>query len=1135
MQVSIDGRACCALIDSGATISVLRTGLHPSSRRRESTITLTDVRGRPIPVHGMVEAELQAGEFVSLHSFVVADIMEDVILGADFLEKHSCLIDWGCRTLTLGGHSLAFEISGGVLTAPAHLSRVKTHERPAGDPVKALPETLQTVLETGSHELDARSQARLAILLGKYQDAFSLAEDDNGRTSLARHTIDVGDARPIKQAPRPVPLASREVASQEVQRMLRQGVIEPSNSPWSSPVVLVKKKDGSTRFCVDYRRLNEVTKKDSHPLPRIDLTLDALSGARWFSTLDLKSGYWQLEVHPEDREKTAFSLGGGLWQFSVLPFGLCNAPATFERLMEMVLQDLLGKGVLVYLDDVIVYAPTLDQEFRLLETVFQRLREAGLKLHPKKCRLFQKEVVFLGHIVGSDGIHTDPAKVEAVKDWPRPKNIREVSSFLGFCNYYRRFVRGFSDIAAPLHQMKGQRAPFRWSDECENAFQTLKRGLTDSHVLAYPREKEPFVLDTDASNTGVGAVLSQIQDGEERVIGYYSSRLDGAQRRYCVTRRELLAVVKAFSHFRPYLYGQQFTLRTDHSSLQWLMNFRDPEGQWARWLQRIQEYDFKILHRPGKKHSNADGLSRRPCDCKACQRAIRCEKGESSADTCCETLRQVTVLPVALADSQQKDPDLQPILKWMAASPTRPGWREMAATSPVTKAYWTQWDTLQLKDGVLYRAWFNEKGDQQQLLPVLPKALQEEALRQLHDNPAAGHFGRKKTYQRVCERFYWVGRRTTVEDWCRRCDICASRMGPHRRRHGPAQIYLTGAAMERVAVDILGPLPKTESGNRYILVAMDYFTKWPEAYPIPNQEAVTVAKVLVEGFFTRFGVPLELHSDQGRNFESAVFQETCRLMGVHKTRTTPAYPQSDGMVERYNRTLLQHLSKCVSEQQRDWETCLPFALMAYRSAIQEATGVSPCRLMLGRELRLPADLVLPRPLETTPRDVPHYVEHLQDTLQAVQQTARTHLQQSADRMKIRYDREADNEAITEGTAVWYYNPRVKKGRTPKLARPWTGPFKVMGKVHEGVYRIQQHSRARPRVVNRARLWRYQGELAPDWWHSSRRKPTPPESDEEPPEECEAEEDHCEEADEQVYTRRGRRVRRPSRLWGRRPR
>ena len=241
-----------------------------------------------------------------------------------------------------------------------------------------------------------------------------------------------------------------------------------------------------------------------------------------------------------------------------------------------------------------------------------------------------------------------------------------------------------------------------------------------------------------------------------------------------------------------------------------------------------------------------------------------------------------------------------------------------------------------------------------------------------------------------------------------------------------------------------------------------------------------MAKALVEGFFTRFGLPLELHSDQGRNFESAVFQETCRLMGIHKTRTTPAYPQSDGMVERYNRTLVECLSKCVSDHQRDWEEHLPFALMAYRSAVQEATGISPSRLMLGRELRLPADLVLPRPLEETPRDVPNYVTRLQDTLQAVQRSARTHLQQSAGPMKTWYDRKADGETFPEGTAVWNYNPRVKRGCTTKLARPWTGPYKVMGKVHEGVYRIQQHSRARPRIVNRAHLWRYQGHLPPDW-------------------------------------------------------
>ena len=302
-------------------------------------------------------------------------------------------------------------------------------------------------------------------------------------------------------------------------------------------------------------------------MPRIDDTLDTLSGSKWFSTLDLASGYWQVEMSDKDKQKTAFITNQGLYEFRVMPFGLCNAPATFEQLMERVLSGLQWQTCLVYIDDIIVYGDSFQLSMQRLQEVLTRIRKAGLKLSPKKCHLFQKSVNFLGHVVSHEGIQTDPVKTESVEKWPIPRTVTDVRSFLGLCSYYRRFVKGFAETARPLHRLTEKTQNFVWSQECDNAFRELKRALISAPILAYPTSEDTFILDSDASNQGIGAVLSQFQDGREQVIAYFSRALTKAERHYCVTRKELLAVVASTKHFHHYLYGKKFLVRTDHGAL----------------------------------------------------------------------------------------------------------------------------------------------------------------------------------------------------------------------------------------------------------------------------------------------------------------------------------------------------------------------------------------------------------------------------------------------------------------------------------------------------------------------------------------------------------------------------------------
>ena len=399
------------------------------------------------------------------------------------------------------------------------------------------------------------------------------------------HQIDTGSARPIKQKPRRTSPSKHAEIERQVENLLQRSVVKKSNSPWSSPVVLVTKKDGSQRFCVDYRLVNTATVKDAYPLPRIDDSLSALSGAKWVSTLDLASGYWQVPMDPASSYKAAFVTTSGLYEWTVMPFGLTSSPSTFERLMELILAGLRFETCLIYLDDIIVYGKTFEEELKRLEEVFVRFRSSGLKLKPSKCVLFHKRVMYLGHIVSESGIATDPGKIERVCEWPIPENVTEIKSFLGLAGYYRRFVLNFAQVARPLHKLTEANVEFVWTPECQSSFQTLKTLLSTAPVLAYPDFTAEFILYTDASNHGIGAVLSQVKDGAEHPVAYASRTLTKAERNYCVTRKELLAVVEFVKQFRHYLHGPKFRIRTDRIPLRTLLQVRELEGQLARWIE----------------------------------------------------------------------------------------------------------------------------------------------------------------------------------------------------------------------------------------------------------------------------------------------------------------------------------------------------------------------------------------------------------------------------------------------------------------------------------------------------------------------------------------------------------------------
>lgn len=503
-------------------------------------------------------------------------------------------------------------------------------------------------LSIAKSHLTEKQFVSLVELVEKNKDLWKDRKGLGNATMLERslfHHIDVGDNLPIAQRPYHMAPAQRAIADEHVNKMLEKEVIELSRSPWASPIVLAPKPNGGVRFCIDFRKLNGVTKKDVYPLPRTSDLLDALQGAQYFSTLDLLSGYWQIPLAESAKEKTAFITNTGLYQWKVMPFGLCNAPASFQRMMDVVLAGLKWNCALVYLDDVIVFSKSFEDHLRDLQQVFDRIHESNLILSPIKCTLCSRKVKYLGHIVTNEGVSCDPKKIESIKNFPQPTCVTEVRSFIGLASYYRRFIPHFSARVAPIIELTKDSVPFIWTDKCQKSFDDIKKAMQEAPVLRHPDFTRPFVVDTDACGYGLGAILMQIDDeGKEYVVSYASKKLTAAEQKWTTTEHEALAIVWAIDIFRPYLLGSHFIVRSDHSSLQWL--YKAKNGRLARWALQLQEYDFVIKHRAGKKHLHVDALSRYPV-------------GKEESRKCIDGLPEFDRMndPIARADTSSHNSD----------------------------------------------------------------------------------------------------------------------------------------------------------------------------------------------------------------------------------------------------------------------------------------------------------------------------------------------------------------------------------------------------------------------------------------------------------------------------------------------
>jgi len=647
----------------------------------------------------------------------------------------------------------------------------------------------QTILDRIDPSVPSEVRVQLQKLMTSYSDIFSYGEYDLGCTALAQHDINTGQNRPFRQSLRPHPWAYRPAIDKLIDDMQAQGVIEPCQSEYASNIVLVKKRDGSIRFCVDYRQLNSLTQKDAYPLPRIDTCLDTLSGAAWYSTFDLRSGFHQVPVNPRDVNKTAFICHRGTYRFPRMPFGMCNAPATFQRLMDTVLRNLNFEICLAYLDDVILFSRDLPSHMERLNKLFQRLREANLKLKISKCHILQKKVTFLGYSISQHGVGTDPDKISAVRDWPVPTNLKQSRTFVGFCQYYRRFVPQFSEIAAPLHALNKKGARFVWTKECQSSFDALKNALIGADVLALPNETDTFILDCDASDLGTGAVLSVVRNGEERPICYASQLYDKHQQNYNVTRKELLAIVTYVKKFRQYLLGRPFLVRSDHAALQWLKKTPEPIGQQARWLEILEEFDFQIEHRAGSKHCNADALSRRIC-------ATSLQNNDPGLDAG----------PVNWPVAQQTDLSLKFLYQLLKDGKPKPAPEDLTAYCAEVKNLCRQYDNLEITNNdILCRRFCNNINGQTHLQIIVPQAMRREIAAELHKGLNGGHLGIRRAKAQLQKRFYWPGWASDVRLAKRLCSQCGKYQKPRPQRQGDLQPMVVGEPWERIGVDITGP------------------------------------------------------------------------------------------------------------------------------------------------------------------------------------------------------------------------------------------------------------------------------------------------------------------------------------------
>ena len=896
---------------------------------------------------------------------------------------------------------------------------------------------------------DKEGMGRFSGMCEDYNRIFARHGFDLGKTALAHHYISLTTTKPV-HAPfykAPPPEVRREI-DQQTDELIAMGVARESNSPYSAPIVLVRKKDGSWRYCTDFRRLNKVTEKASFPLPNIHDSLRRFHKPAVISTMDLIKGYHQIEVAPAHRKYFGFCDGRRHMEYIRTPMGAKNSGATMAALMELVFRGLPSEYILSYLDDIVVATPDIETHFVVLEQVFKALAAAGLKVHPGKCQFFRSKVSVLGFVISADGIAPDPRNLEKVREWPTPESETDVRSFVGLANYYRCHIPRFAKIAEPLTDLLAKDRPFQWEQPQQEAFDKLKQLLLEGTACAFPDFEKEFILKTDASDTTVGAVLSQRDErNHDLMVACASQKLNAGEKRWCTYDKEFWGVVWGVRQFAHYLRYRRFILYTDHQPLlscQSVDTSKDANGKRTRWSLELASYDIDIRHKKGKANSDADALSRAP-------HADEAEPQESQEEIVFLGAMSTTEAPVAeilaqddkglterLVEGQQRDPDIVLAKKWITDSLV-----EGESLRGLNPWYQKNRDCLTIHDGILYH-WRPNRLNEREARVVVPYCLIEEVLHRVHGDAFAGHPGEKRSYDRVSRFCIWPTMRADINEKVRSCPEC--QQFRKERKFSKAVRVLPQRAkfpLHYVQADLL-ELPIVSKGCDHILVIEDRYTKYACFYPMGGKHATTVAKHFFE-FVRRFGCPVVWGTDNGGEFKNRLIESLCKVYGTRKEFSLEYHPQTQGQTERKNSTIIAELCRRVAQWGPQWVNYIPSLELGYNTTPHTSDRLSPHLKMFGREARTPLQNALPQPADTKhwSKGMANHVREHQKQLEKIHQVKEELHQQYRDKMAQPPRGKDVKEPYQVGDQVMRSLPRNEHA---KLAPKFDGPWEVKKRI-----------------------------------------------------------------------------------------